>query len=333
MEYTRQSRRQSLNTKVQKACFIVPCYLKDSEGVRYLHESLSSLKAQKDQDWVCVVINDNPSGDIFESAINAYTQDSRFYVITNPQNMGPGICRNKGVQFSHEMGIDLVIFQDADDVAASDRLSYVVDSFQSNLDVDVVYGRFNVIDENSHPVADSALSFSIREIIGANKDGRVTGFRPWKEMATLTGYCNLTSATAVRTSFALRYPFPIGQVSEDYKTWLAYATGGAFYFDGRIHCSYRIPQGVQGSATREREGPKEFYSKKMVYDKIAFDRAVELAMGENWLITNEYKALLARHYMKSFETVYGEGFIDYSKEAIVSAVEVLQEILRDLEND
>ena len=70
----------------------------------------------------------------------------------------------------------------------------------------------------------------------------------------------------------------------------------------------------------------------MRQDKFALDYAAVLARGAGWLNTLEYKALLVRHYMKSFETVYGEGFMDYSKSSLISATEVIKEILCEIEN-
>lgn len=309
---------------------VVPTYISSEVNVKYFYEAMNSLLAQSEDNWDCYVVNDCSDEILFKRAISPFELDRRFHIINNEIQQGPGISRNIGIDQADQNGSSIIIFLDADDIAVKDRVKNVRTAFSLNPECDVVYGRFSVIDEFSEPVLEEKLSFSIREIIKANNYKRVSGSCCWMEMATLTGYCNLTSATAVRTKFAKEIPFPTGQVSEDYKTWMAYAVSGTFYFDDKLYCRYRIPQSVSGSATREREGVDSFYKKKMELDKAAFDNAYSIAFGDPEDRGLLYECLLVRHYMKSFETVYGEGYVDFSKEALFAVKDLVQGMLDDL---
>ena len=259
------------------AVFIMPMKISGSETeLRFLNTSISSLKAQTDKDWLLVIIDDRSDDEKVDLALKEIENDlkERVHVIRLEKNVGPGMARNEGIRFAHEIGAPFILFNDADDVSHPQRLEKVREQF-SDPSVNVVYMSFDVIDENDVKVPLEKISLSVREIISGHKKDIIEGENAWIGISTRKNYTNLTSCTAVRTSLAFEEPFPARSVSEDSHTWLRYgAHPGKFVFLEGIKNHYRICSAVE---SRSRGLNADFYEKKMATDSDGFESAMKIS--------------------------------------------------------
>jgi glycosyltransferase involved in cell wall biosynthesis len=253
----------------------------DGRGQALLREAVKGVLAQGSSAWRLVIVDDRSP---FEPALDALRSmaagDGRIILIEEPHRRGPGHCRNVGIASADARGLPYVVFNDADDVSHPDRAATVAEIFDTNPATSVVYSRFFPVDDDDKVIPAAALTPSLREILEALSEDPPEGDDVWIDIATRTGYVNLTSATAVRTELALACPFPEEFVSEDLHTWFRYsAAGGRFHYEPAIPTRYRVRVSGAGSASRDRVGGADaFYQLKVKNDLDGFVRALELAI-------------------------------------------------------
>ncbi|RCX17333.1 glycosyl transferase family 2 [Fontibacillus phaseoli] len=311
-----------MNPVNETATFVVPHWSENmSYTCTFLNEAIESIMNQSDPDWQMIIIDDaSPCLEAKPYLLDLQSKHpDRIAVVLNESNLGPGGCRNVGIAMAYERSSPFILFNDADDLSHSNRLQTVRTILQRNPGVDVVYTSFQVIDEHGGYVGKDKLTASIIEILDSHEDHPVQGPEAWIEMGTMTGYTNLTSATAVRTSLAYKYRFPDVRVSEDYYAWLLYSAGGGDYaYASGIHSKYRIPQQT-GSATRARL--KQYYAEKARVDEMGFLEALRIA-GEKDECYSEpeiVNALLYKFYVRLSETLVKEREFHLANEQMLKA--------------
>ena len=244
--------------------------------LRHFRDSIESIKAQTDRDWILILVDDFSDNQAVYDTIDEIKGDlgDRVHVLYSEKNQGPGAARNRAIRYAGELGAPFVLFLDSDDLADPRRLELVRAAFEDET-VNVVYTSFDVIDENDNIVPDENILMAVREIIEGYKLDPVEGENAWISIATKKKYTNLTSCTAVRTSLAVREPFPVAFVSEDGHTWFRYgAYPGKFVFLRDIIGHYRICSHVE---TRSRSANVDFNEKMLEVDTAGFEEAVKLA--------------------------------------------------------
>lgn len=302
------------------ALFIMPHYTTDfAKSSKFLNEAIESVLSQSDQHWKLLIIDDKSpdeaARDYLKELQSVYRE--KIFVFFNTENIGPGLVRNIGVGFAEKMGCPFILYLDSDDISHCSRLRITREIFESNSNVSLVYSSFEVIDENSNAVDYDNLDFSIKEILDGHKTP-LQGINTWVDIGTTTGYTNLTSATAVRTNLAVKYPFPAERVSEDMHTWLRYSAGGdEFFFTPLIMCKYRIPQYTEGSSSRSREGgASKFYREKSRVDEDGFIRALDIAIKSGKILEVNREVLLRKFYARLAETFLRVNQIDLHQELL-----------------
>lgn len=303
---------------MKNCSFVMPVYIKpgDSEKLKFFELTLNSIFSQSDDDWTLIIIDDNSDNkelcDIIES--NTKHMKERIVYYKNDINIGPGMSRNIGIDIAVNMGCKYVLFQDADDIANVNRVKVTKEIF-NNSKVGVIYSSFIPIDENDNVIDEEKLSFSIRDILKANKNNAPNGKDVWKRIATETGYINMTSSTSVRIKYAIDVKFPDSRASEDAYVWMLYSAVGAdFQFVKEIPCKYRIPQKTEGSSSRSYVGKDIFYRKLFSTNEKAFFKCIELAENNNKLYLGEREILTIGFYRKICDTLNGEGMYELSSE-------------------
>lgn len=305
------------------ATFIIPHWSDGSDrSFEIFEETLESIFRQTDTDWNMVIIDDCSP----EKAINRlrkiqFRQPKKIHLIENTINRGAGACRNIGVAWAMEKLSPFVLFCDSDDISSESRLHVVRSIFDRSPRASVVYHPFKIIDEYSNLVELDSVTPNILETIEVLENSPPQGNNVWIDIATKTGYINLTSATSVRTMLAYQYPFPSERVSEDSNTWMRYAAGGEeFVFSRDAHVHYRIPQGSAGSASRSREGGKSaFYEGKVRVDSDGFTRAMEIAVTKQSIDLERRDYYQIGFYLKLAETVFNEDQNDLALELLQKA--------------
>lgn len=110
---------------------IVPIY----NSKKYLYKCLDSLVNQTYKNFEILCIDDyskDGSADIVERYSNA---DSRFVLLKNQKNLGPGISRNNGVE---KASGEYILFLDSDDWLVDDALEKLVDCLNKYKNPDIV---------------------------------------------------------------------------------------------------------------------------------------------------------------------------------------------------
>ena len=259
------------------ATFVMPILLNwEPQSKQHLSEAIDSIFKQTDPNWQLVIIDDfSPAPEARAHLAQLEEKHpGKIKVILKDTNEGPGVARNRGIQWAHDTGSPFIIYLDADDIAHPERVATVRKTFVENPGIGVVYTTFKVIDEYSNVFPVEKLSPSITDILAHHEPEGPQGDDVWITIGTRTGYTNLTSATAVTTALARQFPFPPERVSEDWHTWVRYsAGGGTFCYTGTIPTLYRIPLQSEGSASRTREGGKRGFYTQVVRNNTKIGRA------------------------------------------------------------
>lgn len=122
-----------------KVTVIMPVY----NAQKYIKKAIDSILTQSFQDFELLLIDDCSTDRTME--VVECISDKRIRIIHNDKNIGIAQSRNKGIENSRGKYIALM---DDDDIAALSRLEKEVNYLEQHKDIDVVGGRFCVIDEN-----------------------------------------------------------------------------------------------------------------------------------------------------------------------------------------
>lgn len=290
------------------AVFITPHYADHPRAADYLLEAVHAVQAQTDPTWRLVIIDDKSPDESARQQLAALRarDPQRIHCIFMPERVRQGVCRNVGVSWAHSIGSQFVLFNDADDVSNPHRLQRVRAAFEGDADAGLVYSSFEVVDERCRRVDRDALAEPIRQILEALTPNPPRGYDVWKRLSGDTGYANLTSATAVRTSVALEYPF-FCMTAEDSNAWYRMSGGGVkFCFIETALTKYRIPTYVKGSQDRQRVGDAYPFG-KMIAEFSGFFAAVEQAIARGEIDNRESLALERDFFMRLSRTLRAEG--------------------------
>lgn len=291
---------------------------------QWLDQTLASIRAQTDPNWKIIIADGNSPSEEAKAYLRQLEQEfgGKLEVIFMPHSDGPGHARNVALEHAYQAGYPCIVFLDADDLAHPQRVEIARQTFLTQLEVGLVYSTFQVIDEESQPVPAAQLSQSILEILESHETNPPQGPDAWIQIATETGYTNLTSTTSVRTEIAHAYPFPPEKVSEDYYTWLVYsASGAAFYYTPLTPTQYRIPQHTAGSASRSREGGKHgFYTTKCRVDSLGFREAARMALERGVITPEQHTQLQIKFLLKEADTMGREQEMDLAGQCYAQAV-------------
>lgn len=285
----------------------MPYYGDNSSSLDYLETAIHSVQAQTDPDWVLVIVDDaSPAPFQSQQLPASITSDNRLHILRHTTRQGPGISRNTGVQHANTLGSPFVLFLDADDVTTASRLALTREAFLDD-SVGVVYSSFSAIDGSGKTLSPEAMIPSLASLLRRVRTQPITGRDAWLEMATETGYTNLTSTTSVRMPYILQTPFPAEKISEDFHTWLRLGALGAEYacLDEET-CQYRLWGGEAGSASRN-ESKGLFNRKKAEVDSDGFEQALDIAVSRGVLAVAQIPVHRAKFQRRLAEEIRFEG--------------------------
>lgn len=289
--------------------FVIPHYLNSDAASRcYLNKTVQSVMDQTDDNWNMVIVDDlSPQKETIEYLDHIKSlAPKKIHIIKKNTHDGPGVTRNKGVEWAYGNGAPFVLFLDADDMTHPKRVEVSRRLMESDSLISVVYSTFKIVDENDDEVPFERITGSIQEILEGHKTPP-QGFNAWIQIGTETGYTNCSSSTNVRTALAYRYPFPNESISEDSYTWLQYSAGGGkFVYDPEILSYYRIPQNKKNSTSRDEFGEQIFYQNKCRVDREGFFNAVEIALKNGKINHESIDSLVVRFYLRLAQTMRRE---------------------------
>lgn len=119
---------------------IIPCY-------NYGHliaETIESIINQTYTNWEIIVIDDG-STDNTEQIINDFIKRDSRIKYRKKENAGPSAARNLGISISNGSYIQ---FLDADDLVQRRKFEAHISKFESDPDLDIVYGNIRYITKN-----------------------------------------------------------------------------------------------------------------------------------------------------------------------------------------
>ncbi|MFG2296344.1 glycosyltransferase family 2 protein [Streptomyces sp. NPDC048603] len=300
------------------AVFVMPYYGDGNASAEYLAQSVAGLHAQTDPGWRLVVVDDASPRPQDRNRLRELRDacPDRVHVIRQETNRGQGACRNTGVRWAADQGAEIILFQDADDLAHPRRLEVTRRILTDHPEADFVYSPFTVVDEHGHEVPEGRLTPSIREILHSHRNAPVEGADAWIRIGTETGYTSLTSTVSVRTALAVDHPFPEVRGSEDAHTWLRMSAGGTgFTYAPSIPGRYRIPQQGGGSSDRDRIGA-DYYRRKAEVDTDGFRQAVSIALRRGSIGHGDVPRLTQAFRRRLALTLVREGRHDLAAELL-----------------
>jgi glycosyltransferase involved in cell wall biosynthesis len=290
------------------AVFITPYYADHRRAGEFLAETVRSIQAQTDTQWRLVIIDDrspDPATKERMEGIRA-SDPERIHCMYMPEHVGQGACRNAGANWAQRIGSAFVLFNDADDVSHPQRLARVRAEFDADPDAGLVYSTFEVIDENGQRVERHRLGEPIRQILDAQAANAPRGYHAWKRIGIETGYANLTSTTAVRTSVAIQFPF-FSMTAEDANAWYRMSGGGVkFAYIEAPLANYRIPSDIKGSQDRQRVG-ESYYFGKMIAEIAGFFAAADMAIARDEITSEDARHLERDFFLRLSSTLRAEG--------------------------
>lgn len=129
-----------------KVAVLLPVYKNDNPV--FFQEALSSVLNQTYQDILVLVGVDGPVDGKLAETLNEVEKNEKVEVIFFKENRGLACVLNDLVARSRELGVEYLARMDADDKCVSDRFERQMTYLQEHLDVDVVGGKIEEIDQN-----------------------------------------------------------------------------------------------------------------------------------------------------------------------------------------
>ena len=294
LRYIKQN-YEVIELKSEYATFVVPTYVQNENGLKFLQETIQGMQSQTDSRWQAIFVEDcSPFGQVKSFFEKCVESDERINVIYLKKRESTGNCRNIGINWAHEKKSDIILFNDADDISHPMRVEVVKDIMESNSKIHVVYSGINIINENNEFVDDKLVSPLILEILESIRNNPPAGANCWYHIGVSSGYTNLTSTTSVRTCLAMQEKFPNEFASEDAHTWYRYAARGDFYYDPRIPTMYRVPTYAKTSTSRSYVD--NFNLTKARVDKEGFFRALDIAI-ENGTVEKDMRSIIEAKFL------------------------------------
>jgi glycosyltransferase involved in cell wall biosynthesis len=251
--------------------FVTAAQIRTEEKTEHLRATAVSILDQTDTQWVWCIVNDRSTVNL--QANIPELDDPRIRLLSSSPNdisqnrggIGASRARNYGAEYASKEGCQVVLQQDADDLAHPKRVErtrtlYHRHTNPSNL---VLYSGFVAIDATGEPVPRAKIRPDMLEPLDQLRTRALEGDACFLPLTTMTGFLHTTSTVAMHIQAALRHPFPSIPGSEDSYCWMQLASDGYdFRFVEDIPCRYRF---------RGKDGFIEPRTKRFLQDKVDGD--------------------------------------------------------------
>jgi len=234
--------------KPPRASFVIPAYNAEA----FLAQALYSCQTQSVKEIEIIVVNDGSTDGTKELMMFHVEHDPRIKYFEFGKNKGRSAARNYGNGMATS---PIILVLDSDDIALKNRVRDTLLAFQMK-NPDVVYGSFQVINEND-------------ELIGNQKAGKFSREIALERKQNYIGH----STMAYRKGVATNILYDEGEFSQigldDWKfQWDCFLKGYKFEACTVALSKYRIyqlPNGVYGSPTEFYRNPKRVDALKHEY--------------------------------------------------------------------
>lgn len=133
-----------------KVSLIMPVY----NAGQYVQSAIESILNQT-YDNIELILIDDVSTDFTMQQVKRY-RDDRIQVIHNKKNMGIAYSRNRGLDTATG---DYIAIMDDDDISSLDRFDEQVSYLEEHPDIDVVGGKYQLIDEEDTVFYESSKAY------------------------------------------------------------------------------------------------------------------------------------------------------------------------------
>jgi glycosyltransferase involved in cell wall biosynthesis len=243
-----------------RATFVIPAYNAEA----YLAQAILSCRGQSVKEIEILVVDDGSDDGTRELIEWHASEDKRVRYASYGENRGRSAARNYGNILARS---PIILVLDADDIALKNRVRDTLIHFNMK-NADVLYGPFQIIDENDN-------------VIGTQAAGPFNKEVSLKKKKNYIGH----STMAYRKGITLNVQYDEGDFSrlglDDWKfQWDAYMKGYKFGFTKTTLSRYRIYQladGQYGSPTEFGRNPEEVEKVKDAYiAEISSDSTVKV---------------------------------------------------------
>lgn len=144
-----------------KASFVIPVY----NGELHIATAIDSCLRQSEKNVEVIVVNDGSTDSTGDVLTWIAQHNPQVKVTTFAENQGRSAARNAGIT---NASADILLMLDADDIAHPERVKLTLKHFKQNPTVDIVYGRYQLIDTigNLGPlIPESGLQFDWKRVL------------------------------------------------------------------------------------------------------------------------------------------------------------------------
>lgn len=137
--------KQYSETKKTFISFIIPVY---NTNDTMLSRCIQSVINLENNDIEVIIVNDGSTKIETINCLKSYSGNNNIIVI-NKENGGPAVARNVGIDYSRG---EYLVFLDSDDMIATAKFKKIIEILNRNMDVDVLYHTFDVVDNNEKTI-------------------------------------------------------------------------------------------------------------------------------------------------------------------------------------
>lgn len=310
------------------AAFVMPFYSASGapQDQDLLRLAVASALHQTDDDVRLVIVDDaspDPRSTLWLEELSA--SDPRIHVVRQPDNRGPGYCRNIGVRWAEKLGADIVCFLDSDDEAHPSRVE-VARRLMTEAGVEVVYSTFVVVDAYGAAIPVADIVSGVRIILSDLDSRPLSGKEIWIELAVERDNLTIPSSLSVTTRLAQAIPFPEdARFHEDMHTWLRYSASGAeVLFTPATPSRYRILTADRGSSSRERAGGIDAFNRlRANVISGGLREAIDMGIRRGVIGNSDGTEILARYFLNVAGMIRREGSDTVASELVSRAYDLL----------
>lgn len=142
---------KNLNSQNPQVSVVIAAYNTE----RYIGRTLESLARQTFNDFEMIVIDDHSTDNTAEVVEKCQERDPRIILISNDQNYGPCISRNRGMTIARGKYIAIL---DSDDMSEPNRLAVQFEYLETHPEITLVGSQGARIDEDGRSIGDINLS-------------------------------------------------------------------------------------------------------------------------------------------------------------------------------
>lgn len=106
---------------------------------KLLHRAIQSLDAQSYSNFEIIIVDDCSTNQDTIEILNILETESRYKIIRNQENMGPGFTKNRGIEIANG---EIIISLDSDDTLPPDAVQQIITTFDQNPESGFVFGNY-----------------------------------------------------------------------------------------------------------------------------------------------------------------------------------------------